>query len=308
MSITSLFPVTDERLSQLPFTFKRFSDRESWLDGRSHGVGASEAAIVQGVSTFSTELELWMLKSGHATRSDADFRAEAEWGLRLQPAIAQAYADQTGEPLADCEGTIVIDEEHRTTATLDYLDAENQPVEVKKVLSFQRDKWADGVPQEYLIQVQQQIHLTGANSATIVVLLGDCDFRTYPVDRDDVVIDEILSANLAFWDRVESGDPPMPDFEHSTTADLLREMDADESRSKVLDFRVQSTVNAYLDAKDQIRQFEAERNKREAMILHAMDGATLAMLPDGRRLVRKRTKGRNSHWRLTVKKAAKHRR
>jgi len=64
------------------------------------GIGASEAAIVLGISRWSTELELWAEKRGLTDPPEDDERALRRdpryWGKRLEPIVLQDCAMDTG--------------------------------------------------------------------------------------------------------------------------------------------------------------------------------------------------------------------
>lgn len=60
-----------EEQGQYPVGYKTrrkvFKDRESWLEGRENGIGASEASAVLGFSPWLSSIELWKRKVGLVT-------------------------------------------------------------------------------------------------------------------------------------------------------------------------------------------------------------------------------------------------
>ena len=74
-----------------------YEDRESWLAGRSIGIGASEAAAVLGQSPWMTTMQLWKLKIGATQPKDLSGNPAVELGNRMEDAIRNLYAAQHPE-------------------------------------------------------------------------------------------------------------------------------------------------------------------------------------------------------------------
>jgi putative phage-type endonuclease len=81
-------------LSPVPFEVVCDSrDRDAWLQARRSTIGASEAAVVLGVSPWSSLLALWAEKTGRTQGNPALDSAEFMfWGLELEDAIIRGYA------------------------------------------------------------------------------------------------------------------------------------------------------------------------------------------------------------------------
>ena len=62
-----------------------FETREEWLEGRSIGIGASEAAAAIGMSPWQTTLDLWKLKTGNAQPKDLSGNAAVSQGVKWEP-------------------------------------------------------------------------------------------------------------------------------------------------------------------------------------------------------------------------------
>jgi predicted phage-related endonuclease len=68
-----------------------YDSREAWLTARKRGLGASDAASVLGFSRFRSAYSTAVDKLTQAVDTTQD--ETAEWGLRLEPAIAQKFAE-----------------------------------------------------------------------------------------------------------------------------------------------------------------------------------------------------------------------
>lgn len=287
-------PVEDELLRLLPCDFIRAADRDEWLRQRAqlNTVGASDIGCVLGLSPFATALELWLVKTGTMPRAEGDNLMRL--GLAMQPVIARLWSEDNGIDLVDFDNVLL----HRwpLSATLDYATGNMIPVEVKRVTTWQRKEWSDGPPAHYVAQVQQQMAITGSPSAFVVALIGD-DLRDWLIERDDHVIAKIERAAVEFISQVERGEPPMPDFGHATTVDVMRSLPGDPDAVKTLDTAAAAAVDQWLAAKLRRRDADNCAAANESRIHHAMGEATFALLPDGRRI--KRTKARGA-WRVSV--------
>lgn len=69
-------------------------NRQSWLEARRTGIGASDAPAIAGLSPWKTALAVYADKVNGA--ADHPLTPAQAWGLRLEPAIAAAYSEQTG--------------------------------------------------------------------------------------------------------------------------------------------------------------------------------------------------------------------
>ena len=57
-----------------------YGNREEWLVGRSHGLGASDIGVVLGVSNFKTPLQLWKEKVGAVVPKDISDNPRVQFG------------------------------------------------------------------------------------------------------------------------------------------------------------------------------------------------------------------------------------
>src|SRR5688500_4639250 len=86
---------------QSPTSAAFVEKRKKWLEERKNGIGGSEAPIVLGVSKFATPLDLFTEKLG--LRPEPIQTERMKWGLRLERAIVEAYADETGREVRTFE-------------------------------------------------------------------------------------------------------------------------------------------------------------------------------------------------------------
>ncbi len=173
------------------------------LAERDRGIGASEAAMVLGLSPFGGPGDVQARKLGQAEPE------EPTWAMRLgtifEAAIAEAASERTGWKLAGF---------HRTLwhpngvmfATPDFrILGERAGLEVKK--SEQGEEWGDdgdpfGVPVHVRIQVQHQMACVSTwERVWVGCLLYGRDLRLYPVPRDTGQIAHLEVALPEWWER-----------------------------------------------------------------------------------------------------------
>ena len=102
-------------------------------------------------------------------------------------------------------------------ATPDRVTDSGEPVELKTSDRFMADAWADGVPDNYRIQVLVQMIVLGARRGYLAVLHGGNRPEFYVIDWDQEVVDQIIRITQTFWyDNVLAQSPP-----DATTSDEL---------------------------------------------------------------------------------------
>lgn len=143
---------------------------QAWLDYRLTMRTASETPAVLGVSPWLTPYQLWLLKT---RRSTTKIMPAMRHGTELEPAARAAYEAHTGEimqPLVLQRGPY--------SASLDGMSLGGELiVEIKCPYKGQASSlWADvtvgELPETYLVQIQHQLMVSGAQAAHLWVFDG----------------------------------------------------------------------------------------------------------------------------------------
>jgi len=197
-------------------------DREEWLSVRKNGIGGSDAAAAVGLSPYKSQLELWLEKTGR----DADLEQPDPndtthpvfWGTLLEPIVAAAYTQQTGNRVRKVNAVL----RHPTVPfMLANLDREVvgvpgvQILECKTAGEFGSRLWKDGVPEYVQLQVQHQLAVTGKEAGDVAVLLCGQSLQVHRIERDDVLISRLIELEAQFWRYVETDSPPPADGSES---------------------------------------------------------------------------------------------
>jgi putative phage-type endonuclease len=180
-------------------------------------IGASDIAAIMGLSPYATPLSVYNAKvHGSNWKGNRDTRYGK---LKEHAILAGAVMDMVEEEgVAGVSwkpnANIYVHECGHLSATPDgfitWADGTVSVMEAKSVRSSSRGQWEAGPPEHYLWQVQQQMLCTGLESALVCVLIDSADPRRFLVRADPDAHARIIEVGRAFWERVESRNPPEP--------------------------------------------------------------------------------------------------
>lgn len=262
-------------------------DRQSWLAARRKGVGASEAGAIFGISPWATPLQLYMEKLGMLPETAQ--QKWMKWGLRIESVVADVYAEETGRDITIPHKLMQHADHPFMLASLDRV-AGDRVLEIKRVYQHVTQSWGPSgsreVPEYYYLQVQQQMAVAGYELADIAAFFGDAELRIYTIERNDEVIAKLVEAERDFMRRIEERDPPMPDWEHPTTADLLAMLEPSEDLEVELPVDVHELVDQFELLGVTLSEAKKAREELKSRLIYVMGEAQFAKLPDGRRIKR----------------------
>jgi len=256
-------------------------NREEWLAGRRAGIGASEAAAVLGLSRYKSPLEVYLEKIGELGPQDDSERMY--WGRKLEAIIAQEYGIRTGLKVNLNEDyTVLVHPDHEwMRCTLDAIahDPEKGPgnVQCKNVDRFSAHEWADGVPEEYLIQVMHEMAVAGFNWGCLAVLIGGNQFKAYEFERDNELIDLIIEREEHFWK--ENVMKQIPPSATGASIEALSKLYPKDNGTTITLYHddIGSAILSYLEAKEKIDSLEKRKKDAQAIIQEAMGEASHAI-------------------------------
>lgn len=271
------------------FTVEDHADRDAWVGSRVDSIGASEAAVVWGVSPYDTPASLWLKKTGRAPELEDD----AEWlelGNVLEEPIARMAARRTGRRLEDWGRNTRLRSKRWPwmTATLDrvqYLDdgVIFGPLEVKNRSAWTHEDWSAGAPLHLQLQLQHQLAVTGWQHGSIVVLRGGARIDVIDIPRDDELIEMHVEKCGAFWCDVRDDIAPVADgSEHLAMAarNAARLARAEEIE---LGPAAEEAAAAVMKLRAAEKQIETARREAENHLLMALavGGVQRGRLPSG---------------------------
>lgn len=176
-----------------------------WLTHRKNFVGASDAAIILGISPWVTPYQLWEDKLGMAPPKEENFYMRR--GSDMEPLARAAFEEEHG---IDVFPQIVYHKEHDfLMASLDGLSLDKKTaVEIKCPGPKSHKQALDGiVPPHYMPQLQHQLACIGLPMLYYYSFDGEKGV-TIEVQRDDEYIEQMIEEEEKFWECVRTRTPP----------------------------------------------------------------------------------------------------
>lgn len=270
------------------------TQRRIWLAARRTGIGSSDAGPICGMSTHKTAFGIWVEKV-YGIDDDAD-TGPKRWGLKLEDTIAAAYAETTGHMIERPTDIIRSPVIPWLISNPDFhafpVGAKRRGLELKSSNGFDSAQWGepgtDQIPGLYIVQTQHQMAAEpDLDQVDVALLMGGSDFRIYHVHRDQGLIDNLLQVEGRFWERVQSRNPPTPDWSHDETIGLLKLIQpADEKTVIQLDAKADELAEAYLTARAAATAAEEAKKVAKGKLLAMMGKAGLGWTPGGVKISR----------------------
>ena len=210
--------------------------REEWLRWRTKGIGGSDVSVIAGVNPFRSIFQLWLEKTGQVEPEETE-NDNTHFGNVLEPVIKREFSKRTGLKVRAKRALLQSEEYPFMLADLDGVIYENGKMnlfEAKTASAYKQEIWERGVPEEYMLQVQHYMAVTGAEKTYLAALVGGNRFYWKVVPRDEQKIAEIIAMEKAFWEEnVLAGIEPVPDGSEATT-DFLNEKYASSNGNTIL--------------------------------------------------------------------------
>ena len=143
--------------------------------------------------------------------------------------------------------------------------------EAKTSSAYRADEWDDKIPDEYMLQVQHYIAVTGCMGAYIAVLIGGNTFKWKFIERDEELIAMLIQLEGEFWKHVQEGIPPAIDGSEASAKFLNQRFPDSVPRSKIdLPGDAFSLILRYDSACEQLKQAEEQKQEAENLIKQMM--------------------------------------
>ena len=227
---------------------------EDWLEWRKRGIGGSDASVVCGINKYKSPVELWMEKTNQFPYQEAG--EAAYWGTQLEALVRAEFTRRTGREVTFVNQLLQSGEHPFMLANLDgkcrHPNYGACIFEAKTSSAYRESEWNDSIPDEYVLQLQHYMAVTGYMGAYIAVLIGGNSFKWKFIERDEELISMLIRLEAAFWDHVQSKTPPR--------------LDGSEASAKFLSERFPNSVPLSKielpdTAADLVKQYGAAREK-----------------------------------------------
>lgn len=200
--------------------------REEWLAARRMGIGGSDAGKIclsADVYRYADPGAVYLDKIGEGPSDEPSLAARH--GTWCEEFVAKLFTEQTGIKVHKYNRMIFSDKHPFMFANIDRkVSHANEGLECKTVGEFAarmrtedpdtgEAKWVDRfvegdmettlsrMPQWYC-QIQHYMAVTGWKRWHLAVFIGNRQFLTYEVPRDQAWIDEMIRQEAEFWQHV----------------------------------------------------------------------------------------------------------
>lgn len=265
-----------------------------WIEARTHGIGASQAAAAIGMSDWQSPIGLWAEKLGLVPPQSETLPMRI--GAELEPLIARLYTEATGVKVRRANLLRQHPEHAFMLASLDRR-AGRRPVELKYSLrgTGYGEPGTDEVPDDTLVQVLHQLAVVDEDEADVAVIVGGRpDVQIYRVVRNADVEARIIEREAIFWDHVESRTEPPVDGSEATRRALTAMYPRDTGETVIATDAIGDWLREYGEATAAIKQFEAVKLEARNHVADFMGTATRLVAPGVGEVTFKNTKDRTT--------------
>lgn len=248
---------------------------EDWLEHRKLGIGGSDASVVCGVSKYKSPVELWMEKTGQIPLQEAG--EAAYWGTQLEAIVRDEFTKRSGIKVT--KPTVILQSEEHPfmLANLDGVcevpDVGTCIFEAKTASTYKAGEWESAIPDEYMLQVQHYMAVTGYQGAYIAVLIGGNTFRWKFIERDEELISILIELESAFWNHVQDRTPPPLDGSDASKQFLAERFPCGTPSSHITLPNTAADLLAQYDEACEELEIVTEKKQRAENLLKEMIGS-----------------------------------
>lgn len=240
---------------------------EEWLQYRRLGIGGSDIAAICGLSKWRTPMHVYLEKLGEApeeTKSEA-----AEWGTRLEPLIAEKFAQEHPDwAIIEKKVMYCHPEKEWALANLDRMiicpKRGRGILEIKTASEYLKQEWDNGnIPDYYYVQLQWYMYIMNLDFGYFATLIGGNKYREYEVYRDDELIAQIVRLAKDFWHHYVMMRQCPPVDGSDACSKLLSRLYPEAKSAAILPLEEVDDIETYLSLKQQQKILDTTINEME---------------------------------------------
>ncbi len=256
---------------------------DEWLGWRKKGIGGSDASVVCGINRYRSPIELWMDKTNQIPYQEAG--EAAYWGTQLEALVKAEFTKRTGIEVNPANQLLQSEEYPFMLANLDgeciHPTHRKCVFEAKTASAYKAGEWDDAIPDEYMLQVQHYMAVTGYRGTYIAVLIGGNTFRWKFIERDEALISMLIQLESAFWKQVQELVPPAMDGSEAAAKFLSERFPNSVAKSKIeLPGTAIELIRQYEIACDHVNQYAEKKQEAENMLKNMLGNNEIGMVDD----------------------------
>lgn len=242
---------------------------EEWLEYRKKGIGGSDASVVCGINKYKSPVELWMEKTGQLSYSEVG--EAAYWGTQLEALVRDEFTKRTGIEVSRVNQILQHEDYPFMLANLDGTCQHPKygtcVFEAKTASSYKATEWEDKIPDEYMLQIQHYMAVTGYSGTYIAVLIGGNTFKWKFIERDEEIILMLIELENDFWEHVENELPPALDGSDASAKFLAERFPDSIPKSKIeLPETSENLIAEYNSACEKLETITEQKQKAENLL------------------------------------------
>lgn len=264
--------------------------REDWLRLRQSGIGGSDISAIMGFNPYKTAYDLYHDKINDVVE-DAQSDA-AYWGTILEDVVAKEYALRNDRKvqkvnymirhpkfdfaLANIDRAVINPSISGNVRIKDGKLTTDKLLEVKTASEYMKNVWgdeaSDQVPDNYNLQCQWYMGITGVDECDLALLLGGNKYRQYNIKFDAELFEIMIDEAQNFWvNHVLARVEPTP----ATLANAKQKY-ATSTPDSVLniafdDDAVIAVVDRYIDLKEQEKELKGKLEQAQTDVINLIE-------------------------------------
>lgn len=257
--------------------------REEWLRLRTKGIGGSDVSVIAGVNPYRSIFHLWKEKTGQIQPEETESEY-THFGTVLESVIRREFIERTGLKVRRKNAILQSGEYPWMLADLDGVIYENGKLcifEAKTASAYKQEVWEQGVPLEYLYQIQHYMAVTEAEKTYIAALVGGNRFIWHEVYRDEEMVKEIIQMEESFWKtNVLGGIEPVADGSEATTKYLDGYFSDSDGSVIELPEKALAVCEEYERLSRQVKELEKAKNASANQLKNYLKEAEKGVIGD----------------------------
>lgn len=257
---------------------------EEWLKARQMGIGGSDASAVVGCNPWKSAVQVYIEKKEENPKQEEAFRMKL--GHKLEQTVADLFMEETGLKVKNVNGILQNEKYPFAMANIDRaVVGEKAFLECKTTNSFAAKEWeCDMVPVHYAMQCLHYMAVTGATHCYIAVLIGNQDFKWQKLERDEILINNLMELEREFWENnILKDELPVADGSDAFSRYIAERYNREE-KGKTIDLNYMDNIRDYLQRRDEIdnemKALKEEKNLIDQSIQLEMKEAEKATAGD----------------------------
>lgn len=264
--------------------------REDWLRLRQSGIGGSDISAIMGFNPYKTAYDLYHDKINDVV---ADAQSDAAyWGTILEDVVAKEYAlrndckvqkvnymirhPKFDFALANIDRAVINPSISGNVRLKDGKLTTDKLLEVKTASEYMKNVWgdeaSDQVPDNYNLQCQWYMGITGVDECDLALLLGGNKYRQYNIKFDAELFEIMIDEAQHFWvNHVLARVEPTP-----TTLANAKQKYATSTPDSVLniafdDDAVIAVVDRYIELKEQEKELKDKLEQAQTDVINLIE-------------------------------------